>query len=117
MYLLLRWILSTLSLILVAYITPGISLSSFWVALLAAAVFGLINATIRPFILILTLPVNILTLGLLTFVINGLMLWLVSVIVPGFVVEDFTSAILGALVYCIVITIINMIGSSERSRT
>ena len=114
MYLLLRWILNTLVLMLVSYLTPGISIASFWTALIASAIFGLINAVIRPIILILTLPINILTLGLLTFVINALMFWLLSAIVKGFDVQSFASAFWGALVYCIIVTIIGLIDQPDR---
>jgi putative membrane protein len=92
MYLLLRWILNTLILMLVSYLTPGISIASFWTALIASAIFGLINAVIRPIILILTLPINVLTLGLLTFIINALMFWLLSAIVKGFDVQSFSKS-------------------------
>lgn len=111
LYLLLRWILNTLILMIVAYLTPGVTFSSFWSALITAAVFGIINAIIRPIVLILTLPINILTLGLLTFVINALMFWLVSVVVKGFYVADFSSAFWGALIYTIIVCIINYIDS------
>ncbi len=109
---LLRWLLNTLVLIFVAYVTPGISFASFWSALITALVLGFLNAIIRPIILILTLPINIVTLGLFTFIINGFMFWLVSTIVKGFEIKDFTSAILGALIYSIIIMIINHFDNS-----
>jgi len=111
LYLLLRWVLNTLVLIIVSYLTPGVNFASFWSALITAVVFGLINAIIRPIVLILTLPINILTLGLLTFIINALMFWLASAIVPGFYVADFASAFWGALIYTIIVCIINYIDS------
>lgn len=109
LYLLLRWILNTLVLMLVSYLTPGVAFSSFWSALITSVVFGLINAVIRPLVLILTLPINILTLGLLTFIINALMFWLASVVVKGFYVANFASAFWGALIYTIIVCIINYI--------
>ena len=111
LYLLLRWVLNTLVLMTVSYLTPGVSFTSFWSAFLTSAIFGIINATIRPLILLLTLPINILTLGLLTFVINALMFWLASAIVKGFEVADFASAFWGALIYTIIVCIINYIDS------
>lgn len=114
MYVLLRWIMNSLILMLVAYLTPGISIASFWTALIVSVIFGLINAVIRPIILILTLPINILTLGLLTFVINALMFWLVSVIIKGFEVQNFASAFWGALIYCVIVTIISLIDQPAR---
>lgn len=97
MFLLLKWLLSALTLILVAYLVPGIIVASFYSALLAALVLGLVNALIRPILIILTLPVNILTLGLFTLVINALMFLLVSSIVKGFNVSGFWPAFFGAL--------------------
>lgn len=114
MYLLLRWVLNTLILMLVGYLTPGISIASFWTALIASAIFGIINAIIRPIILILTLPINILTLGLFTLVINALMFWLLGTIVKGFDVQNFTSAFMGALIYCIIVMIVNLIDQPVR---
>ncbi len=87
---------------LLTYIVPGISVKNFYSALLAALVLGLVNAVIRPLIILLTLPVNILTLGLFTLVINALMLWFVASIVKGFDVKNFVAAFLGALVLWVV---------------
>ena len=109
-----RWILNSLILMLVAYLTPGISIASFWTALILSVIFGLINAVIRPIILILTLPINILTLGLFTFLINALMFWLASSIVKGFEVQNFASAFWGALIYCVTVTIISLIDQPSR---
>jgi len=105
----LRWLLNTFILMLVAYIVPGIGFASFWSALITSAVFGLINAIIRPLMIILTLPINILTLGLFTLIINALMFWLASTIVKGFDVANFAAAFWGALAYWVIITIINFI--------
>jgi putative membrane protein len=105
--LLLRWLLNTLVLILTAYLVPGIYFATPWSALATSLVFGLVNAVIRPAMIILTLPINILTLGLFTLIINALMFWLTSTIVKGFEVADFSSAFWGALVYWIIITLIN----------
>ena len=99
MYLILRWLLNALTVMLVAYVVPGVRVTSFWAALLAALVIGIVNALIRPLILLLTLPVNILTLGLFTFVINALMFWLASTIVKGFYVDGFGPAFWGALMF------------------
>jgi len=107
MYLLVRWLLSALSVIVVAYVVPGVHVTSFWSALIAALVIGLVNALIRPLILLLTLPVNILTLGLFTLVINALMFWLAASIVKGFDVNGFAAAFWGALVYWLVSWVVN----------
>lgn len=106
---LLRWLLNTLILMLVANIVPGVSFSSFWSALITSLIFGLINAIIRPLMIILTLPINILTLGLFTLIINALMFWLASSVVKGFYVANFSAAFWGALVYWLIITLINLL--------
>jgi putative membrane protein len=98
MYLLIRWLIYAVAIVLLAYIVPGISVKNFYSALIAALILGLVNAIIRPLLILLTLPVNILTLGLFTLVINALMLWLVASIVKGFDVKNFVAAFLGALV-------------------
>ncbi|EKD32765.1 MAG: hypothetical protein ACD_76C00151G0006 [uncultured bacterium] len=102
MTLILRWVINAVALLLVAYLVPGISVQSFFSALLGALVLGLINAIIRPLLIVLTLPVNILTLGFFTLVINALMLWLASSMVAGFDISGIVPAFLGALVLWIV---------------
>ena len=103
----LRWLINTLVLMIVANIVPGVDIASFWTALVTSLIFGLINAIIRPLMILLTLPVNILTFGLFTLIINALMFWLTSSIVKGFDVTSFGAAFWGALVYWIIIMIIN----------
>jgi putative membrane protein len=102
MYLLLRWLIYAVAIMLLAYIVPGISVKSFYSALIAALILGLVNAVIRPLLILLTLPVNVLTLGLFTLVINALMLWLVATIVKGFDIKNFLAAFLGALILLVV---------------
>ncbi len=94
-----RWVVSTLALLFVAYIVPGVAVESFWVALLTALVLGLINAIIRPLVILLTLPINIVTLGLFTLIINAGMFWLAAYLVPGFSVDGFWPTFAGALVF------------------
>lgn len=96
-YILFRWIVNALALIVVASIVPGFGVESLYTALIAALILGLVNALVRPLFFILTLPITILTLGLFTFVINAFMIWLVSTIVKGFQVEGFVPALLAAL--------------------
>ena len=102
MKLVLRWVISAATLLLISYYVPGIAVVSFYSALVAALILGLINALIRPFILILTLPINILTLGIFTLVINALMFWLASSVVKGFFVAGFWPAFWGALIMWLV---------------
>jgi len=100
--LLLVWLINSVSLIAVAYLMPTISVSSFATALVAALVLGLVNAIIRPILVLLTLPVTLLTLGLFIFVINGLLFWLVGSFIEGFVVAGFWAGVLGAIVYSLI---------------
>jgi len=98
MHILLRWFLNAAVLLLVAYIVPGFTVSSFYTALIVALVLGIVNAIIKPILVILTLPINILTLGLFTFVINAGLILFVSTIVKGFVVDGFLPALFGGLI-------------------
>lgn len=102
MSLLLHWLLTALALLIVAYVLPGIHVSGLGVALIAALVMGLVNIGIRPVLLLLTLPINILTLGLFTFIINAAMFALVAWLVPGFEVSGFWSALLGSLLMTVI---------------
>ncbi len=102
MRLLLSWLINAAALMAVAYLLPGISVSSFVTALVAALVLGLVNAIIKPILILLTLPVTLLTLGLFIFVINGLMFWAVGSFVTGFTVSGFWPGVIGAIGYSIV---------------
>ena len=99
----------TLAVLGTSYILPGVSVSGFWAALMTALVLGVINVVIKPILLFLTLPINILTLGVFTFVINALLILLVSVIVPGFSVVSFWWALLFSIVITILVYILNKI--------
>lgn len=105
--LIIRWILLALTLLFTAWLLPGIHLAGFWPALWAALVIGIINVFIRPILMIITIPINILTLGLFTFILNALLLLLVARIVPGFVIDGFLSALLGSIIISIVSVFIN----------
>jgi putative membrane protein len=96
--LLLRWLATTAAIIVAAYLVDGIRVSGFFPALCAAALLGIFNAVIKPIAILLTLPINIMTLGLFTFVINAVLLKLVSGIVRGFDVTGFWPAVIGSLV-------------------
>lgn len=97
MQLILLWVVNALALLLVANFLPGFTIEGFWSALWVALLLGLVNAIIRPIVLLLTLPLTILTLGLFAFVINALMLWLVSALVGSFTIDSFGTAILAAI--------------------
>jgi putative membrane protein len=102
MRLLLVWLINAVALMAVAYLLPGISVSDFVTALIAALVLGLVNTVIRPILILLTLPVTLLTLGLFIFVINGLLFWFVGSYLTGFVVAGFWWGVAGAIAYSIV---------------
>lgn len=97
-----RWLINGVALLLVAQLLGGIHVSGVFAALVAAAIFGLVNAFIRPVLIVLTLPINILTLGLFTFVVNALMLWLTAGLVPGFDVYGFWAALWGSILLSLV---------------
>jgi len=102
MMLLARLILNAAALLLVAYLYPGVHVDGFGSALIAALVLGLVNAIVRPILVILTLPVTLVTLGLFLFVINALLFWLVAEIVPGLQVSGFWAALLGSILYSVI---------------
>jgi putative membrane protein len=102
MGILLRWLMLTAAILLAAYLVSGIEVHGFWSAFLAAAILGILNAFFRPILFILTLPLNILTLGLFTFVINAFLLKMVSGVISGFEVHGFWPALLGSVVISIV---------------
>ncbi|MBE7702708.1 MAG: phage holin family protein [Cyanobacteria bacterium SIG28] len=101
MILLVKWLALALAIMFTAWIIPGISISSFVTALVASVVIALVNVVIKPVLIFLTLPINILTLGLFILVINALLFMFVAYLVPGVEVDGFWSAFLGALVLSI----------------
>lgn len=103
MGILINWVVSALAILAAAYLLPGVHVASFVAALVVALVLGIINAVLKPILLLLTLPINILTLGLFTFVINALIILLVANLVTGFSVDGFWWA----LIFSIVLSIIN----------
>ena len=110
--LLLRWVLNAAALLAVAYIYPGVQVESFVSAAIAALVLGLVNAVIRPILVLLTLPVTILTLGLFIFVINALLFWFVAEIVKGFSVTGFMAALIGSVLYSVLTLLTSWLVSS-----
>ncbi|NLY28226.1 MAG: phage holin family protein [Alcaligenaceae bacterium] len=102
MELILIWILNAVALLVVAYILPGITVASFGSALIAALVLGLLNALVKPVLIVLTLPITVVTLGLFLLVLNALVFWFAGSILKGFQVNGFWWAVIGAIVYSIV---------------
>jgi putative membrane protein len=99
MRILLVWILNAIALWLVTLIVPGVQVEDELSAFIAAVVLGLVNTLVKPVLIILTLPITVLTLGLFLLVINALLFWGVGELLPGFNVDGFWWAMLGALVY------------------
>jgi putative membrane protein len=109
MSLIIRWIINAVALMLVSYLFTSIEVSGFAAALVAALILGLVNAVIRPILMLITLPINILTLGLFTLVINALLFWFVASFLEGFEVAGFWSAFWGALTYSVISFLISML--------
>jgi putative membrane protein len=109
MRLLLVWVLNACALLAVAYLMPGIHVTSFWSALIAAAVLGVVNTLVRPLLVLLTLPVSVLTLGLFLFVLNGLLFWAAGSVLDGFKVDGFWVAVFGAILYGIIGYLLSML--------
>lgn len=103
----LRWALSAGAFWLVAHYVPGISIASWQAAAILAFLWGLIGFTVKPVLVLLTLPITLLTFGLFTLVINGFLLWLLGGIVKGFEVDTFLNAVIGALLLSLLMAVIN----------
>jgi len=115
---LIRWLITTLAVVLVPYVVSGVRIEGTGTALLAGAILGILNALVRPVLVILTLPLSIVTLGLFLLVINALMFQLAGAIVPGLHVDSFWSAFFGAIIVSIVSWLANWIiagGAGERT--
>ncbi len=113
-----RWVIMTIAVLLTAQILPGIRVETPLTAFLAAVLLSLLNAFLRPLLILLTLPLNFLTLGFFILVINAFLLWLTSVLLGrhGFAVQGFGTAFLGALLISIVSGLLNWLVRSTRDR-
>lgn len=114
MGILIRWLILTAAITAASYLIDGISVSGFFSAFCAAAVLGILNALFRPILFILTLPINIMTFGLFTFVINALLLKMASGVIPGFDIHGFWSAVFAALIISGVNWILNSFVNEKR---
>lgn len=99
---LMRWLILTAAIIVASYLLDGIQVRSFLSAFFAAAILGILNAFFRPILIILTLPINILTLGLFTFIINALLLKMASGVISGFDVRGFWAAVFGSVIISLI---------------
>ena len=113
-WIVIRWVINAGALLLVSRVVEGIRVESFIVALAAALILGIVNAIIRPVLLILTLPINLITLGLFTFIINAALLLLVASVVEGFIIEGFASALIAALILWVVSLITSLFFHRDR---
>lgn len=112
----LRWFLNAATLMVVAYFVPGIEVSGWYAAFIAALVLALINIFLKPLLILLTLPVNILTLGLFTLVINAILFLFAGSIVRGFEVSGFFAAFLGALLMSLMNILVHSIFKKDQTR-
>lgn len=108
MKILARWLLLAAALLLVAHLYPGVTVQSFGSAMIAALVLGLLNAVVRPILVVLTLPVTIVTIGLFLFVINALMFYFAASILEGLHVESFIAALVGSVIYSLCSLVIDI---------
>lgn len=109
MNILISLVLNALALLATAYIVPGFKVENFTTAVLAAIVLGVVNTFIKPILSLITAPLTIITLGLFSFVVNAVVLFIVSAVVKGVVIDGWVTAILGAIVLSVVSTILNSI--------
>ncbi|MBP1734453.1 MAG: rane protein of unknown function [Deltaproteobacteria bacterium] len=109
MTLIVHWLVMTVSVMIAAYVIPGVTVSNFFSALWVALFLGIVNLLLRPLLILITLPINILTLGLFTFVINGLIILLASSVVKGFQVSGFWVAVLFSIVLSIINFFMNLL--------
>jgi putative membrane protein len=114
MKLILRWIINALAIIIVAYLINGVNIEGFYTALWLSLFLGFINAIIKPILLIVTLPINILTLGLFTFVINAAIILLANSVIKGFHVDGFWTALIFSVVLSIVSYILNKLFGTKK---
>jgi putative membrane protein len=104
---LLTWLLAAVSLVITAYLVPGFVIKSFVAALIASVILGLVNAIVRPILVVLTLPITIVSLGLFLFIVNAITIWLAGYLTPGFDVNGFIPALIGSIVLTIVSSVLN----------
>ncbi len=107
---LLHLVLTAIALLVVANVVSGVHVGGFLPALIGALILGVVNAFVRPIMIILTLPLTVVTLGLFLFVVNALMFWLAAALVPGFQIGGFGAALLGSLLLTVLNLLIDRLG-------
>ncbi len=116
MTILVRWCINALALLAVAYLYSGVQVDGIIAALAAALVLGLVNAVIRPILILLTLPVTLLSMGLFIFVINAWLFWMVAEVVKGFTVSGFMAALLGSMMYSVISLLVSMVITERKKK-
>ncbi len=106
---LIHWVINTIAVVVAAYVLPGVTIANFWTAFVVAVVLGIANMILKPILILLTLPVTLLTLGLFVFVINAILVLLVSSLVPGFTVASFWWALAFSLVLSLVNSVLHQL--------
>lgn len=109
MQMLIALVLNAVALVITTKIVPGLTVDNYTTAVLAAVVLGVVNTFVKPVLSFVTAPLNVVTLGLFTFVINAVMLFIVSAVVPGLMVDGWVAAILGAIVLTVVSTVLSSV--------
>lgn len=117
MKLLIRWLISAVSLLVVGYFVPGFRVSGFFAALFAAVIVGFVNATLGTVLKLLTLPLTVFTLGLFLIVVNAILLKMAAAVTPGFEIRTWTAALIGALLLSVVSALLNwLVGDKRENR-
>jgi putative membrane protein len=114
MKIILKWLIMSAAIIISAYIVPGVAISGIWASLWVALFLGLANIILKPVLILITLPINILTLGLFTFVINASLVLLSSLVVKGFTVDNFLAALLFSVFLSAISYLINILFKANR---
>lgn len=114
MKILIKLALNTFTLLIVAYLVPGFNFVDLWTAIVTAVVIGIVNTFIKPVIQIIALPISIITFGIAAFLINVVLLWGVSFVVPGFEIESFTTAVIASILLSLVSLFLNKLGEEKK---
>jgi len=109
---LLKWVLSAIAVIIAAYLLPGVTVDSFWAALIVAAILAIFNAVLRPILVILTIPVTVLTLGLFLLVINAIIVLMTDAIIADFYVSGFWWAVIFSLIISVLGTVFDKVAEN-----
>lgn len=106
---LITWLISAVALMITAYIVPGFFVANIVSAAIASVILGLVNAIVKPLLVVLTLPLTLLTFGLFVFFINAIVIWLAGVLTPGFVISGFLPALVGSIVLTLITSGLTML--------